>query len=270
MVRWRVERPCRRLEKIPTTAGEGWTHALADCVGGRTDHRGDREHLDLDVAAGYSLGVSEAAVGVAVLAVAGRNTRRTVVAVRGLTGDLVRGAEDPVSHRADCVAARTPPAGDLAGVSAARPRRRDAHGGRPVLVSRPLLQQIVLGEISDDRIRVLVSQAAGREPVDHLRLVAAVGVHQHPWLVIETVVASVAQGASTPVLSLILWKGRWLILAVALVDSAHAGRWPALGLAAAGPLGATTPHLRKRWEAALAGLGIAESSPTASARPLAR
>ncbi|QLQ15525.1 MAG: hypothetical protein HZY73_07335 [Micropruina sp.] len=207
------------------------------------------------VVAGSSLGAFAAVAGFGVLLVVGRNTRiglwwrfgarpatpfeeRKVLAAIVPIASL-RGRRQP----AIWVASR------LAGRSVVMPR------GTDLLVSRALLQQVVFGEIDDDQVCVLVSQAAGREPVDHSRLVAAVGVYCSPWLAVETVRAwfgPVARGAAVLSLS---WKGRWLIVAVALVDSAHAARWPAfVGLTAAGLLSATAPHLRRRWEVTLRGL----------------
>lgn len=204
------------------------------------------------VVAGFSLGVSAAAVGVGILAVVGRNTRvglwwrfgarpATRFEERKVLAAIVPNASMRGRRQPEVWVASRP-----AGRAAVMPKATE------LLVSRALLRQIVLGEIHDDQVCVLVSQAAGREPVDHSRLVAAVGVYCSPWLVIETVVAWFGRVArSAPVLSL-SWKGRWLILAVALVDSAHSGRWPAfLGLGAAGLLGATTPLLRRRWEATI-------------------
>jgi hypothetical protein len=207
------------------------------------------------VAAGASLGACAAAVGLGVLLVVGRNSRiglwwrfgarpattfeegRVLAAIVPI--ESLRGRRQP----AIWVASR------LAGRAVVMPR------GTDLLVSRALLRQVVFGEVADDHVGVLVSQAAGREPVDYSWLVAAVGVYCSPWLAIEAVVAwfgPVARGAAVLSLS---WKGRWLILAVALVDSAHAARWPAfLGLTAVGLLGATTPHLRRRWEVTLRGL----------------
>mgnify|MGYP001041851567 FL=1 len=202
--------------------------------------------------AGFSPGLLAATVGVGVLFLIGRSSRV------GLWWRFAARPATPFEERR--VLAAVVPIASMRGRRQPRVWLASRPAGRAtvmptatdLLVSRALLQQIVIGEIRHDQVCVRVSQAAGREPVDHSRLVAAVGVYCSPWLVIETVVASfglVARGA--PVLSL-SWKGRWLILAVALADSAQAGHWPAfLGLTAAGLLAATTPHFRRRWEATL-------------------
>lgn len=208
------------------------------------------------VVAGSSLGVFAAAVGVGVLAVAGRNSRAGLwwrFGARPASSGEERNVQAAIVPILSLRGRRQPAvwvASRLAGRAAVMPTATD------LLVSRGLLQQIVIGEISDDHVCVLVSQAAGREPVDHSRLVAAVGAYCIPWAVIEIVVASIARVAgSAPVLSL-SWKARWLVLTVALFDSAQTGRWPALvGLTAAGLLSATTPLRRTRWEGTLRQLG---------------
>lgn len=203
------------------------------------------------VVAGYSLG-AVGLVGVGFLVVMGRNTRVGLwrrFGARPASPFEERRVQAAIVPIASLRGRRQPAiwvASRLTGRAAVMPSATD------LLVSRSLLNRIVIGEISDDQVCVLVSQAAGRQPVDHSRLVAAARVYCIWWAIIETAVASVARLArSSPMLSL-SWKGRGLILAVALFDSAHAGRWPAfLGLSATGILGATTSLLRKRWEAAL-------------------
>ncbi len=208
------------------------------------------------VVAGLSPGPFAATAGVGVLLVVGRNTRA------GLWWRFGARPATPFEERR--VLAAIVPIGSLRGRRqptiwvASRLPCRDAVMPSPtdLLVSPALLRQIVTGGVTDNHLCVLVSQAAGREPADQSLLAATVGAYCIPWAVIEMVVSSVGHVARrAPMLSL-SWKARWLILAVALVDSARSGRWLALlGLAAAGVLSATTPYLRKRWEATLRRLG---------------
>jgi hypothetical protein len=207
------------------------------------------------VVAGSSLAAFAAVAGFGVLLVVGRNTRIGLwwrFAARPATAfeeRKVLAAIVPIASLRGRLQPAIWVASRLAGRAVVMPR------GTDLLVSRALLQQVVCGEIGDDQVSVLVSQAAGREPVDHSRVVAAVGVYCSPWLAVETVIAWFGPVARSAAVLSLSWKGRWLILAVALVDSAQAARWPAfVGLTAAGLLGATAPHLRRRWEVTLRGL----------------
>jgi hypothetical protein len=125
-----------------------------------------------------------------------------------------------------------------------------------LVISREMLSRVVLRQINDDRVCVLVSQAAGQQPIESSTLVAAVSAYCLPSTAIEIVVASLGRASRSTRLMSMSWKARWLILAVALVDSAQAARWPVLfGLAAFAALSVTTPLLRKRWNYTLRRLG---------------
>ncbi len=125
-----------------------------------------------------------------------------------------------------------------------------------LVVSRALLERVATGQLPGEQVCVLVCRALGWQPVMSSALVASADVYCIPWRIV-TIFSSTINGAmkGTPLVAL-AWKARWIVFGMAMIDSALAGRWPALiCVAVLTLLSAAAPGLRNRWVVALGELG---------------
>lgn len=125
-----------------------------------------------------------------------------------------------------------------------------------LVVSPAVVQQIATGQLGDQQVSALACHALGRQPVSGSVLVAAVDAYCAPWGIVEIIVAAFGRAAKRTPLLLASWRIRWLVFAVAIIDSAHAGRWNATAaVAVIAILSGTTPYFRSHWTATLRMLG---------------
>lgn len=125
-----------------------------------------------------------------------------------------------------------------------------------LVLSRALLERVSTGQLAGERLRVLVCRALGWQPVTSSALVASADAYCIPWRIV-TIFGSMIDGAvtGTPLVAL-AWKARWIVFGMAMMDSALAGRWPALiCVAVLTVLSAAAPGFRNRWLVALWELG---------------
>lgn len=125
-----------------------------------------------------------------------------------------------------------------------------------LVLGRALLERGATGQLAGDQVGALVCRALGWQPVTSSALVASADVYCIPWRIV-TIFGSTINGAvkGTPLVAL-AWKARWIVFGMAMMDSALAGRWPALiGVAVLTLLSAAAPGFRNRWLAALRELG---------------
>ncbi len=130
--------------------------------------------------------------------------------------------------------------------------------GRDLILSRNLAEQVAAGRIADQQLAAIVLSAAGCEPVTSSRMVAGITAFCWPWHLAMLVIAPVGAGARRLPLVGIAWNIRWLIFAIAMVQSWQAGRWPALVMVAIlTVLSAIHPWAARRWAARQGELGDA-------------
>jgi hypothetical protein len=104
-------------------------------------------------------------------------------------------------------------------------------GERDLVVSRRLLRWAMSGEVSQERVCAVAAHAKGLAGVWGSRLASASWVLAGPWRVIQAV-ADVARGLVRGALARFVWRWRWVVGGVAVVQTAWSGRWIVAGLVA--------------------------------------
>lgn len=138
----------------------------------------------------------------------------------------------------------------LAGRHAVAPTKRD------LIISQQLLGRILAGTLTDDQACAIASHALGQQAVDSSALVVTVDTYCLPWAVVALLVDGFNQVAVRTPLLRFSWKIRWIVFAVAIIDSYLNSRWAALiGVTAIAMLSWTTGYLRAKWASVLQTMG---------------
>lgn len=128
--------------------------------------------------------------------------------------------------------------------------------GGNLIVGERVFDRLMCGDLDDHQTRALVCHALGRQDVHSSALVAAVDAYCTPWSVLALMGNEVRPLSRRVPLLWFAWRIRWLIFGVALVDSAHNGRWLAFaGVAMIATSTWSTGYLQERWNATMLRLG---------------
>lgn len=104
-------------------------------------------------------------------------------------------------------------------------------GDRDLVVSRRLMRWAMSGEMSQERVCAVASHAKGLAGVWGSRLASASWVLAAPWRVIQAAVEAV-RGRMRGALARFVWRWRWGVGGVAVVQTAWSGRWIVAALVA--------------------------------------
>jgi hypothetical protein len=127
---------------------------------------------------------------------------------------------------------------------------------RDLVLSERFVTWVVNGKLSEDEVCALVSHALGRQAVDSSALVASLDAYCGPWLILAQISGGFAAVGSRIPLAPFAWKIRWVVFAVAVVDSYLNQRWAAMVLVAIiAVLSWSTGVFAARWSLALQRLG---------------
>lgn len=144
-------------------------------------------------------------------------------------------------------------------VGSSLPGGRDAlmPGEHDLVVGRQLLGWIANKELADEQVCAIVAHAKGPAVILDSRLVAAVDAYNLPWHIVEMVGVAVMRVVRRMIpLASFAWKIRWMVFAVAVVQSAYDGRWiGAVGAAVLAVFSWTTGHFNRRLEQVMMRLG---------------
>lgn len=125
-----------------------------------------------------------------------------------------------------------------------------------LVVSRLVRDWVMSGSHTDEQVSAVVAYGLGQQPVTRSRMVAVGEVVTMPWsLLVLTLGPVVARLGQAPLVAL-GWKGRWVIFAVAVWQSASEGRWVGMwGVLVIATLSWSTGFLHNRWMRRLERLG---------------
>lgn len=128
--------------------------------------------------------------------------------------------------------------------------------GHDLVISEQFLGWIVAGQLGQEQVSAIVSHALGQQPVNSSALVAVVEVCCAPWHLVSILASGFTRIASRTPLLPTAWRVRWIVFAVAMIESYRHGRWVALvGVTIIALLSWTTGHLANRWTRVHAELG---------------
>ena len=125
-----------------------------------------------------------------------------------------------------------------------------------LVIGEQFLSWIVAGQLGQEQASAIVSHALGQQPVNSSALVAVVEVYCAPWHLVSILASGFTRIASRTPLLPTAWRVRWIVFAVAMIESYRHGRWVALvGVTIIALLSWTTGHLANRWTRVHAELG---------------
>lgn len=120
--------------------------------------------------------------------------------------------------------------------------------GYDLVISEQFLGWIVAGQLGQEQVSAIVSHALGQQPVNSSALVAVVEVCCAPWHLVSILASGFTRIASRTPLLPTAWRVRWIVFAVAMIESYRHGRWVALvGVTIIALLSWTTGHFANRW-----------------------
>jgi hypothetical protein len=120
--------------------------------------------------------------------------------------------------------------------------------GHDLVISEQFLGWIVAGQLGQEQVSAIVSHALGQQPVNSSALVAVVEVCCAPWHLVSILASGFTRIASRTPLLPTAWRVRWIVFAVAMIESYRHGRWVALvGVTIIALLSWTTGHFANRW-----------------------
>jgi hypothetical protein len=122
-----------------------------------------------------------------------------------------------------------------------------AVGRRSVLVTEDLLHAVHRGRLPADQAAAIIAAAAGRHHTGATRFDLAVAFWLLPWRLASSVAAGVGRSVATIPLIGFAWRARFVVAAVAVVQSVTAG-YPAVGVVGAGFV--TLTYVAPRWRRA--------------------
>ncbi|MFT3832448.1 MAG: hypothetical protein QM711_03885 [Micropruina sp.] len=128
--------------------------------------------------------------------------------------------------------------------------------GGNLIVGERVLGHLMCGDLDEQQACALACHALGRQDVYSSAIIAAVDAYCTPWNLLALIVREIRPRLRRVPLLSFAWRIRWLTFGVALVDSAHHGRWLAfVGVALIATSTWSTGYLQTQWYATRLRLG---------------
>lgn len=120
--------------------------------------------------------------------------------------------------------------------------------GHDLVIGEQFLGWIVAEQLNHQQVSAIVSHTLGQQPVNSSTLVAVVEAYCAPWHMVSILVSSFNRIASRTPLLPTAWRIRWIVFAVAIIESCRHGRWVALvGVTVIALLSWTTGRFADGW-----------------------
>ena len=144
-------------------------------------------------------------------------------------------------------------------------------GRRTVVVSRGLIDDMQDGRLPADQAAALMVHAAALVRAGLVRFDPAIRVWSLPWLAVRGAVDGIATAFGALPLTRLVWRGRAVVAAIAVAQTASQG-YAAIGgvIAVATVLSYAAPAWERRWQRRLLVVGDREAAAHGMAAALAR